>query len=429
MFRVCHRWIAFIVAPLLVAAIAPGAAYTQQRATDLEKEFITVAESSEYTQTADEAQVAGYLRKLANLWNEAELTAIGETNEGRPLWALVVSPTERTETKPLTVLLLGGIHSGECAGKEGLLALARDMALGKRGNWWKSLRIIWVPNFNADGNQRRGVSHRPGQAGPKDGMGIRENAQGLDLNRDFVKIDSPEVGGLVATLSEYEVDVLIDTHTTNGSLHQYQLTYDIPHNPATPRAVENWLRGGLMPQVQSRLQKKGYKTFWYGNYDAAHRRWNTFGHEPRYSTEYMGLRGKIGILSEAYSYASYETRVRVSYHFVEECLRGLVENQLAVRQMLDASEMQAKAGMELPIRAEIKKTADGVTTNGYQKPDGTPPRPPYGAHSFGQHEPRNHILLRNRDRMGCLRAIPKLHHVIPRLMLAERMRPVGRPGR
>ncbi|MEM8735497.1 MAG: M14 family metallopeptidase, partial [Planctomycetota bacterium] len=359
--------------------------------TAAENTMKTVAESSGYTDSATAQQLEFYLRELAANWTEAELTTIGLTVEGRPLWALTVAPTEMPEHEPLTALLLGGIHSGESDGKEALLALARDMATGKQGDWWRSMRLIIVPSFNADGNERRGKDHRPGQAGPDAGMGIRENAQGLDLNRDFVKLESPEVRSLVAALNEYNVDILIDTHTTNGSLHQYQLTYDIPHNPGTPAGVEKWLRGMLMPRVTAKMKDAGYNTFYYGNYDADHRRWTTYGHEPRYSTEYMGLRGRIGILSESYSYASFETRVKASYQFVVEVLQGLQDDAANVRRLIDSAAAESKQGSSLGIQGKIVKTADGVLTNGYMDADGSPPSGPYGYDSFEGREKKDYV--------------------------------------
>lgn len=357
----------------------------------------TVAEESNFTDTATEAQVESYMRKLAGVWQQAELTTIGNTNEGRPMWAIVVAPQVVGNTKPVTVLMLGGIHSGECDGKEALLALARDMAAGKHGDWWHSLRLVFVPNFNADGNERRGKAHRPGQAGPDQGMGIRENAQGLDLNRDFVKLDSPEVRGLVAALNAFDVDVLIDTHTTNGSLHGYQLTYDIPHNPASPATVRHWLRSKLMPTVTRRMKQEGFDTYYYGNFDREHKKWSTYGHEPRYSTEYMGLRGRIGILSESYSYVSYKTRVDVSYAFVTETLRVLAQEETDVRQILDQAGESVVPGQNLPLQAEIIKTADDIKAKGFQQSDGSPPVGQYGADALAAHQPKEYsVELWNR---------------------------------
>ncbi len=91
-------------------------------------------------------EVEAYLRRLVSLWKGSELVSLGRSVEGRPLWALVVEPQVKSDTKPLTVLMLGGIHSGECDGKEALLALAREMASGST-KVWQNLRLIFVPNF------------------------------------------------------------------------------------------------------------------------------------------------------------------------------------------------------------------------------------------------------------------------------------------
>lgn len=362
-----------VASPLAVEAL-PNAGTTNPNPVWLP----TVAEQSGFTATATGAEVEMFLRTLANVWPEAELSSIGSTVEGRPLWSLIVAPKERTELEPLTVLLLGGIHSGECDGKEAMLALARDLASGQQGEWWHTLRLIFVPNLNADGNERRGGEHRPGQAGPSAGMGIRENAQGIDLNRDFVKLESPEVRSLVAMLNEFDVDVLIDTHTTNGSLHRYHLTYDIPHNPAAPQTIDAWLRSRFAPSVTEQLSMQGIPAYYYGNFSSDYRRWMTFGHEPRFSTEYMGLRGKIGILAESYSYASYQTRFHASYHFLKASLAVLVDEERTVRSLIDAAASSEFSGHSLPIRGQIAQTAEAVSILGYQGKDGSPPGDPPG---------------------------------------------------
>lgn len=357
----------------------------------------TVAEASKYTATANGAEVEAYLRRLTSVWKGSELTTIGRTVEGRPLWALVVEPQVKSETKPLTVLMIGGIHSGECDGKEAMLALARDFASGKQDKWWQGLRLIFVPNFNADGNERRGLLHRPGQAGPESGMGLRENAQGLDLNRDFIKLETPEVSSLVAAFNSYDVDVFVDLHTTNGSLHRYPMTYDIPHNPSASQNIDRWLRGKLIPTVTERMEVAGFDSFYYGNFDAEHRRWETYGHEPRYSIEYMGLRGRIGILVESYSYASYQRRVEASYAFVRELLFSLTEQEAEVRSLIDSSAMVPHVGQLLALDAKLAPTGSALTVRGYQQASGAPPKGPYGPDSTSNLTPKDYtVQLWNR---------------------------------
>ena len=229
----------------------------KRQTADQLKSLQTVAEKSNYLATADEKEVLQYLLKLDEASPFASQFQIGSTIEGRPIQALILSKELRptlplpTTDERLVVVLLGGIHSGECDGKESLLALARDLLADSAPKYLDKAVLVFIPNFNADGNERIGTLHRPGQEGPDRGMGTRENAIALDLNRDFIKLDSPEVRSLVRMLDVWDADVLIDTHTTNGSLHQYDLTYDVPHNPCANQALVQWMRKEMLPKITS----------------------------------------------------------------------------------------------------------------------------------------------------------------------------------
>jgi len=324
----------------------------------LAEELATVAESSGYKQTSTSQQSLELLDQLARAAQHVTRFDVGHTVEGRRLAAVTIanppirSLADLRRDNRMSVLLLGNIHSGECAGKEALLALVRDLSRQPEHEWLKRLAIVVLPNYNADGNDRRGAAHRPGQVGPER-MGTRENAQGLDLNRDFIKLDAPEARALVNLINEIDPKLFIDLHTTNGSRHRYQLTYDIPHNPAAPAAIRDYMRQKMMPNVTSQLSRRGIKTFYYGNFDRAHKRWTTYGHQPRYSTEYMGLRGRLGILSEAYSYVTYEQRITASREFVNACLnfaRSEADTILQLVRQVDSAP-QAKVGLQSKLAA------------------------------------------------------------------------------
>jgi dipeptidyl-peptidase 4 len=320
------------------------------------KSLLTVAESSNYLATASEQEVLDFLKGLDDASPFASQLRIGSTIEARPIQALLVAkePNVQLPLAPsderLVIVLLGGIHSGESDGKEALLALTRDILSDATPRYLDKAVLVFIPNFNADGNERVGTLHRPGQEGPVRGMGTRENAIGLDLNRDFIKLDSPEVRALVRMLDTWDADVLIDTHTTNGSLHQYDLTYDIPHNPAANQNLVQWMRKEMLPKITSDLATQGFPTFYYGNFSNDQKRWESFGHEPRYSTEYMGLRGKIGILVESYSYASYQRRIDASYLFVDACLKQLTDNAKRLKTQLDQKPGSAPKSVALQAK-------------------------------------------------------------------------------
>lgn len=339
---------------------------------------LSVAESTGYLRTASSQQVFEYMESLGNLSSRATLTSIGTSLEGRSIHAMVLAkeganplPLDNSDSR-ITILILGGIHSGECDSKEAILMLARNLLFEpeKLERYLEHCVLVFVPNFNTDGNERVGVMHRPGQSGPDGGMGIRENASGADLNRDFVKLDTFEVRSLVRAIDVWDVDVLLDAHTTNGSLHQYDLTYDIPHNPAANPSMVKWLRTEFLPEVSTELSQAGLPTFYYGNFSADHSRWESFGHEPRYSTEYMGLRGKMGILVESYSYASYQRRIEATMLFIDTCLKQLTQQAAMVRNLIRDNPVTPH---RVPIQARIIGDEKKYSVNAYSWKENVPP--------------------------------------------------------
>jgi hypothetical protein len=340
----------------------------------------TVAEQSQFRATSRSDQVIAYLDELVQRAPHIRRVDFGSTPEGRPLVAAVVAqppvddPQKLADDPRLVVLLLGNIHAGECAGKEALLILLRELARQPDPTWLSRLVLVFVPNYNADGNDRMRPDNRPGQVGPAEGMGQRANAQGLDLNRDFIKLDAPETRQLVALINRWDPHLLIDTHTTNGSRHRYQLTYDVPHNPASPAALREFLRQDMMPAVTRRLESREIATFYYGNFDRDHRRWTTYGDEPRYSTEYLGLRGRLAILAEAYAYIGYRERIVAVQEFVRACLDYCATRQLDIQVLLAEVRDRCRAagswsGAEnrVPLRSQLRALDERIVVRGYER--------------------------------------------------------------
>jgi dipeptidyl-peptidase-4 len=146
-----------------------------------------------------------------------------------------------------------------------------------------------VPIYNADGNERVSKTNRPGQVGPEEGMGQRANARGLDLNRDFIKLESPETRALVRFMNEWNPHLLIDTHTTNGSFHRYLVTYEGPKNPAGDPRIMGFMRQTFFPEVSAAfLKQTGQHSFYYGNFNRDHTQWTSYPAEARYGTTYFG---------------------------------------------------------------------------------------------------------------------------------------------
>jgi hypothetical protein len=316
--------------------------------------LLTVAERSDYKATARHAEVVDYCERLAKLSPLVRLAELGVTQEGRKLPLVILAdppiatPEEAVKSGKLVVFAMGNIHAGEVDGKEALLMLMRDLALAKDRPLLKDLVLLFVPNFNADGGDRMDKKNRPYQNGPPE-VGIRPNAQGFDLNRDYIKLESPEVRALVRFLSRWDPALIIDTHTTNGSHHAYTITYDGPRHPACAAALVDFARDTLLPELGRMLPKRnGYLANYYGNFAKGNSLWTTYPAQPRYGTQYIGLRHRIGILCESYVYASYRDRVLASRDFVLDCFEYAAKHKETLRKLLkDAQSNSGKSKVAL----------------------------------------------------------------------------------
>jgi hypothetical protein len=362
-----------LVLGLLVASCAPRA--STRPAADLPR---TRAERSGFTETSSHADVMAFLDSLGRRYRVGR-GSVGATSEGRDIPYVIASrplfatpEAARASRRPI-VYVQGNIHAGEIEGKEALQALLRDLLASPKKNVLDSIVLIAVPIYNGDGNERLDVQarNRGAQNGPEM-VGQRPNAQGLDLNRDYMKAMAPETRGTLATLVRWDPHVLVDLHTTNGSYHGYHLTWAPSLNPAAELVGATnggaYARDSLLPEVQNRVKARhDINIFPYGNFagdagpGSAPRAWQTYDHRPRFGTNYYALRGRIGILSEAYSHDPFATRVRATYAFVSEVLSLVAERGREIRALAARSDaaITAWGGANpptVPVRARLTAT-------------------------------------------------------------------------
>ena len=157
----------------------------------------------------------------------------------------------------------------------------REICASPHPAFLKDVILAVAPIYNTDGNERVSKTNRPGQVGPEEGMGQRANARGLDLNRDFIKLEAPETQGLVRFLNQWNPHLFIDTHTTNGSYHRYTITYEGPKNPAGDPQVIGFMRKTFFPEVSTAFEKRtDLKAYYYGNFNREHTQWTTIRPRP-----------------------------------------------------------------------------------------------------------------------------------------------------
>jgi hypothetical protein len=367
----------------------------------------TVPEASAFTQTSRAADVLRFCTAAAELPHGDRLTLrpAGQSHGGHDQLLVHVALPTPPPTPRLRALVIGNIHAGEVEGKEALQLLVREFAQGEHTELLQHVELWLLPIYNVDGNEAVAVGNRQGQNGP-DAVGERENGQGLDLNRDFVKVDAPETRTLLTVFGEVDPHLFVDLHTTNGSHHGYHLTYAPAMSPNVDAGVARATRQ-LLDRVQVSMRGHGYATFDYGNFEtrdwdgggapesaAGVRGWYTFDHRARYGITYFGLRNRISVLSEAYSYCDFPTRIAATRAFVLCLLQDLVLHRADFERVCAAADRApvetreplpfgfattfAEPEVQDVLVGEVDKVegVDGAPVRFVRKGDGTPERMP-----------------------------------------------------
>ncbi len=347
----------------------PASALAQARPADPLSTLRTRPERTDYAETSRYDDVVSFLTTVGRASNLVHVTSFGYSFEGRSLPLAVVGrvadarPDTVKRSNRLRVYIQANVHAGEVEGKDAMLALVRDIARGGHAAWLDSMVLLVAPIYNADGNERVSLTNRGQQHGPIGGMGTRPNAQNLNINRDYMKLETPEARSMVRLLNEYDPHVMMDLHTTNGSRHAYHLTYEVPNNPAVDPAIAALAQQQWMPWVTKTIKSKYDWDFHaYGNVSgqAPERSWTTVEDLPRYSHNYWGIRNRFGILSETYSYATFKDRIAGATRFVEEVLNFAHANAAAIKKATAESDARSLVGQQLSLQSKAKRSPEMV---------------------------------------------------------------------
>lgn len=282
----------------------------------------THAERSKYRETGRYAEVLELCAAYAQAYPEvARCDEFGRTPEGRPMVALVASrsgamtPALAREKSIPVILIQGGIHAGEIDGKDAGFWAMREILDGKvaEGALGK-LVLVFVPVFNVDGHERFGAWNRPNQRGPKE-MGWRSTAQNYNLNRDYMKADAPEMQAMLKLINTWDPLVTVDLHVTDGAKFEHDVSITLEPVYSGDDALRQLglaLRTSLIEDLtrQGSLPLPFYPSF-VVNDDPS----SGFADgvaTPRFSTGYLPLRNRIGILVETHSWKDYKTRVQIT---------------------------------------------------------------------------------------------------------------------
>lgn len=327
----------------------------------MKTDLLTHAEKTLYRETSLHAHVLEFLNELGARTDLVRIASMGRSGEGQDMAIAIASdrgcftPEEARAQRKTIVMIQANIHAGEVEGKESLLALLRDLTLGKAGKKVLSkICLVAIPDLNPDGNDRISKENRKlnlekleGQVNPEGGVGTRNSGQGWNLNRDYVKQDSPEIKNLARLFQEWWPHVFVDCHTSDGSITAFDMTYDTSHsNQPLFRKLQRPARI-MLDAIGKKIERDhGYRSYWYGNFakeDDPSSGWHTYPALPRFGSHYRGLQGRMDVLLETYSYLDFKTRCEVIAVWLDELVRYAATHSKKIQRVVDAEEARIVA--------------------------------------------------------------------------------------
>ena len=320
-------------------------------AATLPEALFSRAERTQYEETSLHADVMDFVTSLDRASDRVTLETMGHSAAGKaiPLVILadppVTTPAQATQSGKLVVYVQANIHAGEVEGKEASLEVMREVALGPRQDLLENQILLFAPIYNADGNDSLGHNRRS-QDGSPELTGTRYNGQGLDLNRDAMKIEAVETKALMANvLNRWDPALLVDLHTNNGSWHGYAVTYAPSYRSAGYPLLSDYTMDSLLPAVSQKvLRRSGLHTFLFGGFRGwPPTEWRTYSHLPRYVVNSMGLRNRIGILAEMFPHDAFEKRILAARLFVISLLEYTNDNSGLIENLIQRAEEETKS--------------------------------------------------------------------------------------
>ncbi|MEM9556317.1 MAG: M14 family metallopeptidase [Acidobacteriota bacterium] len=311
--------------------------------------WLTPSERSGLRTTPGYDETVDYLRRLTAAAPELSMVSLGTSGEQREIWMVIASkdgdltPEAMARRGKPIVLAQAGIHSGEIDGKDAGLMLLRDLTVRAeetgRGALLDDVQLLFVPILNVDGHERRTVYSRMNQRGPER-PGWRTNARNRNLNRDYAKLDTPEVRAIVRAIERWRPDLYIDLHVTDGIDYEYDITWGGAGEQSWSPAVSRVLEGSVRPAVAADLERAGHVpgdlvfAIDGQNPDRGLYHWTAAG--PRFSDGYGAARGLPTILVENHSLDPYDQRVLGTYVFLASMLEAVGEHGEALQSAVRA---------------------------------------------------------------------------------------------
>ncbi len=341
----------------------------------------TYFEKSDYLKTPRYNETMEYFTRLDENSEFGKMVNIGKSPQGRDIGCLIVSkdkaftPEEAKATGKPIILILNGIHAGEIEGKDATMMLIREMLITKeKENMLDDVILLIIPIFNVDGHERFGKYNRINQNGPEE-MGWRTTAQNLNLNRDWMKADAPEMQAMLKLFSEWVPDFLVDNHTTNGADYQYTITFGVQYFGNTYNETEEMLREEFSPYLHNKMKDAGFLSFSY----VGLKNWRIglesgitdYPSTPKLSNGYASVQNRPSLLIETHMFKPYKERVFSTKAAMEAVIEFCSDNKDEIINLNERADNNSIKDLvennnKLPLEFKLSDKSETVTFKGFK---------------------------------------------------------------
>lgn len=342
----------------------------------------TYFEKSNYLETQRYDETINYFKKFERHSPYAKMISIGKSSEGRDIYVLIVSKDRaftpelaRKTNKPI-VFIQNGIHAGEIDGKDASMILLREILITKeKANYIDNAVLLVMPIFNVDGHERFSPYNRINQNGPKE-MGWRTNAQNLNLNRDYMKADSPEMKAWLKFFNKWLPHIFVDCHVTDGADYQYEITYSCERYGNVHPELGEWIKNDFVPFIEREVQKNGYLIapyVWFKGDEIKNGIVDGVT-SPRLSTGYVAIQNRVALLIETHMLKDYKTRVFATLTMLDAVIRKANQSGKNLVDLINRAEQKtideiANQKKYLPVKFQMSNEFVPFTFKGikYEK--------------------------------------------------------------
>ncbi len=324
--------------------------------------------------TATYHETIAYYKRLDQQFPQMELKTYGMTDAGHPLHLAIISndgdfdPKSIREKGKQILMINNAIHAGEPCGVDATMMWLRDvLTQEEKQKWLEHNVIIAIPMYNIGGALNRNSTTRTNQNGPAS-YGFRGNAKNLDLNRDFIKCDSRNAQTFNQLFNEWQPNIFIDNHTSNGADYQYTMTLITTQIDKLELSFRDYLRSRMLPKLYEDMKSRNWEmTPYVYNTGKPNNHIMAFLDLPRYSSGYAALHNTISFMPETHMLKPFKDRVQSTYTFMDCMLQLMHEDFSSITQLkkIVSDDIKSKKSFDLNWEVDSKNPSK-VLFKGYE---------------------------------------------------------------